>query len=759
MFDNLTCIPLRLVDPFPIKNVLSEIIKKDFFQPASKFSADLDRVQSVHDYISNAASKKDADLDNLESALYEYYFLVAAIAGKFPDNVVSMTWYGTLGYKPQRSECSTWKQLQGQIVHQLGSVHCHKAFQASQYSDEGMKVACAAFKKAAGCYEYLRTLDLPMGDFDDATLMALRSLMLAQAQEVTWNKAISGANTKNTLIARLAIRVSDMYETTLEYAEKSDKIILDWINQFKVKKNHFLAAAHYRMSIVNQDSFEYGKLVAHLKCASQFCAEAAKYKRYVSAAVVEDFLRLATVVNDTLRTAERDNDLVYLKPVPSARDLPAIEGVTMVDVEVPAPLTEQSDSGKAFASLLPFSIIQVAQAFKERQEQFVANSLIEPVQALTRMLGRFLTERDLPASIDTLQKPESLPDSIIQHSQEIISIGGTEIIEASMTEISKLAEQARDMVHACEERLHMDKYEDDLMREREGAERWTRPSSEVAGASLSARLDKMKSYLEQGHQSDQVIGDNYRSIQPMLGTYCGGHAALKRSIPLSSHSNIGPGLATLVVQLRDLLAEVDKLEKSRQRFMSSMEVKSRDHGILSTVISEYKKDPKSFQTDGVVDPMKFEAVYERHIREFGPDLKYVEQLKEQQASLEKRIHAANSEFALARMNNYDQSQSKRLETLQRFEETYLQYLELVSNLNQASKFYSDFLAKGNVVLRELDGFLYSRREEARELVIALHNQDNFHKIENSMAHNDSPLPAPRGQKANTWDPSKGIHFS
>lgn len=759
MFANLINVSLQYVDPVQLKQALSAVIKKDFFQPASSFANDLDQIQNVHDFISSESPKLDPDLESLESALYSYFHLVEGASKKFPDHVATITWYSNLGYKPKRCVASTWRELQGYIVCQLGSVYSMKAFKQSQHTDEGIKAACAFFKLAAGCYEFVRRLKVTTTDLDESTLMSLQWLMLAQAQELTWNKAISNTGMKNTVIARLSVKVSEMYDTALLHAEKSDSIILDWMNQFKVKRSHFMAAASFRMSIVALDSFEYGQQVAHLKHAAELCAEASKYKRYVNAAVLEDLQGLTNVVNETLRSAEKDNDLVYLKPVPNVKDLPEIVGVSMVSADIPPKLSETENSTPAFASLIPFHIIQVAQAFKERHEQFITDSFQEPLQALTRMLGKFLTEQDLPASIDTLQKPENLPESILHHLQEITAIGGIKLIETSMAEISKLASQSQELVEACEERLRMEKYEDDLMREREGSTRWNRPTSEAASAEFHARIAKMKSFLEIGHQSDVFIGDNYASILPFVEIYCRGQEALVEAIPRSTHTKIGPALAKLVAELRDLLTSVEKLEKGRQRFLSGIEIKARDHNVLPAILNEFKKKPANFQdANGNVEPVKFEPIYERHIKFYANDLRYLEQLKEEQMGLERKILACNREFSHARTLEFDKSQSRRLERLRSFEEAYVQYLELVANLNQASKFYSDFLEKGNVVLQEVDGFLYARREEARELQMTIHNANNLDKIEQSMTQGSS-LPAPRGQKPSTWDPSKGINFS
>lgn len=756
MFTNLIHVPLQFVDPAQIRDELTAIIKKDFFQPASSFANDLNLIQSAHDYISAESPKQSPDLTNLESQLYAYYFLVQDASKKFPDHAFPVTWYSNLGYKPKRSVANTWKEQQAHILAQLASVYNQKAQQESQHTDEGIKTACACYKWAAGCFQLIGLFQLNSTLFDEHTLLALQWLMLAQAQELTWNKAIANTAMKNTVIARLSVKVAEYYTLALENAEKSDNIILDWMNQFKVKRNHFLAAAYYRMSVVALDLFEYGQQVAYLKQASQFCTEAAKYKRYVNGAVLKDLQGLTNVVSETLRSAEKDNDLVYLKPVPDQRELPEIAGVSMVSAELPPKLSEKQQ--EAFSGLIPFHIIQIAQAFKERHEQYITSTFQEPTQALTRMLGKFLTEQDLPASIDTLQKPESLPESILHHAHEIVSIGGVQLVETSMAEISKLAEQLKDLVGACEERLRLDKYEDDLMREREGSARWNRPNSETASAEFQARIGKMRSFLQIGHQSDLLIGNNYAEIKPFVEIYCRGSQALNEAIPRSTHTKIGPALAKRVGDLRDLLTKVDKIEKNRQRFLSGIEIKARDHNVLPAILNEYKRHPAKYEdARGQIEPVKFEPIYERHITFYGAELRSLEQLKEDQMALEREILSANQEFSRARNLEFDKSQTSRLERLQSFEEAYVQFLELVSNLNQALKFYTDFLEKGSVVLQELDGYLYSRREEARELQMTIHNAEKMDKIEQSMAQG-LPLPAPKGQKPNTWDPSKGIHF-
>ncbi|GEQ70996.1 hypothetical protein JCM33374_g4677 [Metschnikowia sp. JCM 33374] len=284
--------------------------------------------------------------------------------------------------------------------------------------------------------------------------------------------------------------------------------------------------------------------------------------------------------------------------------------------------------------------------------------------------------------------PENLPDSIIEHSQEIISIGGMRIIESSMKEIAELATSSRNLVYECEERLRLEAREDDLMREREGSVRWTRTPSSVSSEAHWNTISKMRQYLIQGQESDSMLGDIYKSIEMTLEAYCGGQQSLLRCIPKNGH-----------IQLDQAGEQV-----------------SFELLILSVVVDSFKRNPEKYQNpDGSIDQAKFEPVYEQHITFFNPDLAYLAQSKEQQVALEKKIDEVNQRFDRVKASSLSKSQEARLSVLQKLENDYVKYLELVQNLNSASKFYTAFLDRGNCVLKELDEYLLTRREEAREL--------------------------------------------
>lgn len=153
----------------------------------------------------------------------------------------------------------------------------------------------------------------PPDDMDEPTLESLMQLMLAQSQECFWMRAAS-ERYKDATIAKLAARLSDLYNNAGEAAMKSEAISSAWIHHMSAKHHHFAGAAQYRASLDCLEKRKYGEEVARLMDALQCANEGLKESRggYLSKAVQEDLNGLKSRIEEDLKRAEKDNDLIYL---------------------------------------------------------------------------------------------------------------------------------------------------------------------------------------------------------------------------------------------------------------------------------------------------------------------------------------------------------------------------------------------------------------------------------------------------------------
>lgn len=188
---------------------------------------------------------------------------------------------------------------------------------ANRGTTEGLRSACNYFCLSAGVIAHLKTEVIPElratppEDMDDSTLESLEYLMLAQAQECFWQKAVMDGF-KDASIAKLAAKVCDFYGAAGDWGVKSEAISSEWIHHTTAKHHHFAAAAQYRQACACLEARRYGEEVARLKDSLACVNEALKEGRYINKVVLGDLMGLKNKVTEDLKRAERDNDMIYL---------------------------------------------------------------------------------------------------------------------------------------------------------------------------------------------------------------------------------------------------------------------------------------------------------------------------------------------------------------------------------------------------------------------------------------------------------------
>lgn len=235
------------------------------------------------------------------------------------------TWYPAMGYNTERPLVqNNIKYELMNILYNLAALYSQLAVASNRGNTEGLKTAASWFSQAAGVLNHMKTtvlpelrMESPPEDMDDSTLESLMQLFLAQSQECFWQKAVMDGY-KDASIAKLAARVSDLYNTAGEAAMKSEAISSAWIHHMSAKHHHFAAAAQYRLACDCLEKRRYGEEVARLKDAVACVNEGLKETRgtYINKAVIEDLNGLKKRVEEDLKRADKDNDMIYMSECP-----------------------------------------------------------------------------------------------------------------------------------------------------------------------------------------------------------------------------------------------------------------------------------------------------------------------------------------------------------------------------------------------------------------------------------------------------------
>lgn len=285
------------------------------------------------------------------------------------------------------------------ILYNLASLYTQLAVSLNRSTSDGLKSACNYFCHAAGVIAHLKDTVIPdlrttpPEDMDKMTLESIQQLLLAQAQECFWSKAVKDG-LKDGLIAKLAAKVSDFYDQAAEFGTKSDIISTEWIHHMTAKHHHFAAAAQYRASRDCLDQQKYGEEVARLRDSVICVNEALKESRWINKIVLGDLNGLKARVNEDLKRAEKDNDVIYLMPVPPKSELKTLDRAGMATARVPQEVAEphstlgdKSPYGQPlFARLVPYAVHVAVSIYDERKERLVNTTIIDELEALTNKL-------------------------------------------------------------------------------------------------------------------------------------------------------------------------------------------------------------------------------------------------------------------------------------------------------------------------------------------------------------------------------------
>lgn len=203
----------------------------------------------------------------------------------------------------------------------LAALYSQLALHTPRGNTDGLKSAANYFSLGAGVLSYIQTTVLPElrmhdppEDMEANTLESLTQLLLAQSQECFWQKAVIDGY-KDASIAKLAARVSDLYNLAGEAAVKSNAVSSAWIHHMTAKHHHFAAAAQYRAACDCLEKGKYGEEIARLKDSVACVCEGLKEAKgaYLSKTVVDDLNGLKRKVEEDLKRAEKDNDMIFLR--------------------------------------------------------------------------------------------------------------------------------------------------------------------------------------------------------------------------------------------------------------------------------------------------------------------------------------------------------------------------------------------------------------------------------------------------------------
>ncbi|KAM5314120.1 programmed cell death 6-interacting protein isoform 1-T1 [Glossophaga mutica] len=654
-------------------------------------------------------------LDKHEGALetlLRYYDQVCSIEPKFPfsENQICLTFTWKDAFDKGSLFGGSVKLALASLGYEKSCVLFNCAALASQIAaeqnldnDEGLKIAAKHYQFASGAFLHIKETVLsalnrePTVDISPDTVGTLSLVMLAQAQEVFFLKATRD-KMKDAIIAKLANQAADYFGDAFKQCQYKDIFPKYFYFQevfpiLAAKHCIMQAYAEYHQSILAKQQKKFGEEIARLQHAAELIKTvAARYDEYVN---VKDF---SDKINRALTAAKKDNDFIYHDRVPDLKDLDPIGKATLVkSTPINVPISQKFTD--LFEKMVPVSVQQSLAACNQRKAELV-NRLIAQMREATTLANGVLASLNLPAAIEDISG-DTVPQSILTKSASVIGQGGIQTVDQLIKELPELLQRNREILDESLRLLDEEEATDNDLRAK-FKERWQRTASNELYKPLRAEGANFRAVLDKAVQADGQVKERYQSHRDTIALLCKPEPELNAAIPSANPAKTMQG-SEVVNVLKSLLANLDEVKKEREGLESDL--KSVNFDMTSKFLT-------ALAQDGVINEEAL-SVTELDRIYGGLKTKVQESLKKQEGLLQ-NIQVSHQEFSKMKQSNNEAN--LREGVLKNLATAYDNFVELVANLEEGTKFYNELTEILVRFQNKCSDIVFARKTERDELL-------------------------------------------
>ncbi|KAA1076964.1 pH-response regulator protein palA/rim20 [Puccinia graminis f. sp. tritici] len=594
-------------------------------------------------------------------------------------------------------------------------------------------------------------------------------------------RAIGFFQKSNGTISRIAQETSRLYDLTLNLMKDVQKLDIhwigfafpdDWISFAHLKSAHFLAVAQFRKGLDDSAAREYGIEVGRLEYACSTLKTAISAAKSCSTETTKTVLQEAKNVfvklQKSLELARRDNDLIYLKQVPSDAELPVIKPVSLVKPSLPQPvsdpsefLTEDQFGRRLFEQVVPYQVYRIIGVYEDRKKDHLKSAIQDQADSLDAEMVDALRSMNLPGSLEALERPINLPPSLLRSSEELRQQNAPQMLISMLSSVEQASQVNWDALAQIATMLAEEKSEDQQYRTRFGTQLWQRPSSQIANRPLREQESQLLQTFEPAEQSDRSVKERYDNWRKAIELLCQDEDTIRKAIPPLNMTDRRPQDLSLPPtgqselssprQLRRLLDDLEDLRGSRKRLVGSALHFASHDSIDRALIESFDRtlhrkslssnNAPSSSTIEIADDEQIELFIEKELEKYSKFSGQLDANRLAQNDLIQQIRSVNQEFLRSRTD--DPVTKARENVFQELDSAYHEFHSIINNLQEGLQFHSQFNKYANILKNEVDSYLHDRRRQA----VALEQQLN------NLQLNAVSKPAPsrddsRSQKAN-----------
>lgn len=339
-------------------------------------------------------------------------------------------------------------------------------------------------------------------------------------------------------------------------------------------------------------------------------------RKGVNETVVGDLKNLAAAVKSALDQAVRDNDLVYVDPVPAASQLAPIAGVGMVKLHTPTEVSEpiawlmNGGSGQSplFTALVPYGVHLALSIYDDRKDTLI-REMDGKREELDGVAASTLQSLNLPGSLQALERPVGLPPSLIKKAEEVDAAGGADKIRSLLMDVNRLSKSNAKILSDAMDILDQEATETEQLIERQPHLADSRPPSHIANAHLISMAGQYDATLKQAAASDGTVREKWEEWRRMIEILSAGEDIINDHVPSTTGSGSFAALPSSVRPLRASLEDLDDRIAHRAALVSEARAVAAHDDVRPDILQEASR--LAHGGSGDVKPEWFEGIFEK----------------------------------------------------------------------------------------------------------------------------------------------------
>lgn len=611
------------------------------------------------------------------------------------------------------------------VLYRIAGMYSELGCSQNTVSTESTRRACQYFQNAAGCLQYIQSDILPdlraKAPQDFELLDPLVSLMMAQAHECIWQKAVM-EHMKHGTVARLAVKVADLYDAFLSNIHKK-MISDDWSHNVEAKSNYFQAVAQYQKANEAISNGRYGEEIARLRLAKISNTAALSHTKALHLSFVDQLTALNQSIDRDLIRAEKDNDLVYMETVPEPSQLAPILRSDMVKPTVPNFVTHPNYwlvladrpndplfiKRPLFDKLVPFAVHQAISVFADKKDYIVKVDIVGKNQELNADQQRCLDELKIPYVLDVI---DALPAQLIDHAEEVQHEGGIQSLHDMLYKIQNMSSKTlrliEDGFNALEE-----ENEQDATLSRQYGKLWNRPPSRTLTHELLTLGTQYNDTVQAAQKADRIVQAKVNNWGKAIAMLSRPASEIKAHLPsLPYDDEYHAEIHELLDNIRSKLDLLKTVNDERTRLETEAKTLAENDDISDVLLSKANELTKGSPVIKL-EPEQFASVFDQHLQTYKRIQEQIITYVDPQNDLLQSITDLHGQLTLLTANK--SPLIKREKAISNLESAFTKFKEIRTNLVEGIKFYSNYTDTISQFRDDCIEFAISRKLEAADL--------------------------------------------